>query len=119
MPNSKTFRRFLFKNAYLLLIAAWLVTLSFIVDNYWSANSSIHSVQSKISTYIHKQEKDLKKLSKDTAAIEQIIQGTYTEDYLAQPLPIRDQVAYVPTTPGLGVTIDEDKVRRFSQVLQY
>jgi len=84
LPNSKTFRRFLFKNAYLLLIAAWLVTLSFIVDNYWSANSSIHSVQSKISTYIHKQEKDLKKLSKDTAAIEQIIQGTYSEDYLAQ-----------------------------------
>lgn len=36
------------------------------------------------------------------------------EDYLAQPLPVRDQVAYVPEGPGLGVTIDEDKVRRFA-----
>lgn len=36
------------------------------------------------------------------------------EDYLAQPLPVRDQVAYVPTAPGLGVVVDEDKVRRFT-----
>jgi muconate cycloisomerase len=36
------------------------------------------------------------------------------EDYLAGPLPIRDQVAYVPQGPGLGVVIDEAKVRRFT-----
>ncbi len=36
------------------------------------------------------------------------------EDYLARPLPVRDQVAYVPPGPGLGVEIDEDKVRRFA-----
>ena len=35
------------------------------------------------------------------------------EDYLAQPLPVRDQVAYVPDGPGLGVSIDEAKVERF------
>lgn len=36
------------------------------------------------------------------------------EDYLAQPLPVRDQVAFVPDGPGLGVVIDEEKVRRFA-----
>lgn len=36
------------------------------------------------------------------------------EDYLAQPLPVRDQVAFVPEGPGLGVVIDEEKVRRFT-----
>jgi muconate cycloisomerase len=36
------------------------------------------------------------------------------DDYLAEPLPIRDQVAYVPSAPGLGVVIDEAKVRRFA-----
>jgi len=36
------------------------------------------------------------------------------EDYLAEPLPVRDQVAFVPNGPGLGVVVDEDKVRRFS-----
>ena len=41
------------------------------------------------------------------------------EDYLAEPLPVRDQVAYVPQGPGLGVTIDEDKVRRFALPLSY
>ena len=36
------------------------------------------------------------------------------EDYLARPLPVRDQVAYVPQEPGLGVAVDEEKVRRFA-----
>lgn len=35
------------------------------------------------------------------------------EDYLAAPLPIREQIAYVPHAPGLGAEVDEDKVRRF------
>jgi L-Ala-D/L-Glu epimerase len=41
------------------------------------------------------------------------------EDYLAEPLPVRNQVAYVPERPGLGVVIDEDKVRRFTLPLSY
>ena len=41
------------------------------------------------------------------------------EDYLGQPLPIRSQVAYVPEGPGLGVLVDEDKVRRFALPLTF
>jgi L-Ala-D/L-Glu epimerase len=41
------------------------------------------------------------------------------DDYLAQPLPVRNQVAYVPQAPGLGVIVDEDKVRRFALPLAY
>jgi muconate cycloisomerase len=41
------------------------------------------------------------------------------EDYLAEPLPVRDQVAYVPSTPGLGAVIDEEKVRRFALPLSH
>jgi L-Ala-D/L-Glu epimerase len=41
------------------------------------------------------------------------------EDYLAEPLPIANQVAYVPQAPGLGVVVDEDKVRRFALALSY
>jgi muconate cycloisomerase len=36
------------------------------------------------------------------------------EDYLAQPLPIERQVARVPSGPGLGVEIDESKLRKFA-----
>ncbi len=41
------------------------------------------------------------------------------EDYLATPLPVRDQIAYVPDAPGLGVVIDEEKVSRFLLPLSY
>ncbi|MEO8925356.1 MAG: enolase C-terminal domain-like protein [Caldimonas sp.] len=40
------------------------------------------------------------------------------EDYLGEPLPVRDQVAYVPSGPGLGVLVDESKVKRFSLALE-
>jgi muconate cycloisomerase len=36
------------------------------------------------------------------------------EDYLARPLPIERQVARVPPGPGLGVEIDEAKLKRFA-----
>lgn len=82
MPQSITFRRFFTRNAYLLLLAAWLVTLSFIVDNYWSANSSIGSVKSKLTSYIHKQEKEIGALSKDTSAIKNLARGNYSKGFL-------------------------------------
>ena len=84
MQNSLTFRRFLYKNAYLLLAAAWFVTLSFIVDNYWSANASIKSVQSKMSSYIHEQEKDIEKLATNNVAVKKLITGNYTDDYIIE-----------------------------------
>ena len=82
MQKSITFKRFLYKNSYILLAAAWFVTLSFIVDNYWSANSSIKSVQNKISSYIHDQEKDIQMLVTDNTTIPKIISGNYSEDYI-------------------------------------
>ena len=36
------------------------------------------------------------------------------EDYLKKPFPIERQVALVPPGAGLGIEIDEDKVRRFA-----
>lgn len=81
MQHSATFRNFFYKNAYLLLSAAWFITLSFIVDNYWSANSSIKSVQAKLSSYVHEQEKDIRKLANDKDAINRLSRGNYTEEY--------------------------------------
>jgi L-Ala-D/L-Glu epimerase len=36
------------------------------------------------------------------------------EDYLKQPFPIERQSALVPAGPGLGIDIDEEKVKRFA-----
>jgi L-alanine-DL-glutamate epimerase-like enolase superfamily enzyme len=40
------------------------------------------------------------------------------EDYLARPLPIERQMARVPPGAGLGIEIDEAKLRKFSLNLQ-
>ncbi len=39
------------------------------------------------------------------------------EDYLKTPLPVEGRFALVPKAPGLGVDIDEDKVKAFALVL--
>ena len=67
MQNESHFRRFLYKNSYLLVVAAWLITISFIIDNYWSSNSSAAAVQKNIQSYVQKQEKDFDNTVKDTA----------------------------------------------------
>ena len=82
MQKPITFKRFLYRNAYLLLAAAWFVTLSFIVDNYWSANASIKSVQNEISSYIHREEKNIEKLVHDNNTIPKIISGNYSDEYI-------------------------------------
>jgi len=45
-------------NLYLLVLAAWFITLSFIIDNYWSANSSTKTVVSKLNKYVKDNEQD-------------------------------------------------------------
>jgi signal transduction histidine kinase len=50
------------KNLYLLVVAAWLITLSFIIDNYWSSTANIKVVQKKMNHYIHDAENDFSKL---------------------------------------------------------
>ena len=62
MQTEITFRRFLYKNSYLLVIAAWLITISFIIDNYWSGNSSVKAVQANLQQYVQREEKDFDKL---------------------------------------------------------
>ena len=84
MQNRPTYKRQLFKNSYLLILAAWLVTFSFIIDNYWSGNSSLGAVQKHIEQNIQKQEKDFVKLLNDTALARQMDDETFEEPALLQ-----------------------------------
>ncbi len=72
----------MYKNSYLLIIAAWLITISFIIDNYWSDNSSVNTVQNSIETYIHQHEKDFGKLCTDTALLNKLSKKNYDESFL-------------------------------------
>lgn len=38
-----------------------------------------------------------------------------TDDFGAEPIPMEDGALLVPQSPGLGITVDEDKVGRYSE----
>ena len=84
MQHKTTFGRFLYKNSYLLVIAAWLVTLSIIIDTYWADNASVGSVQKKLETYIHTQQNDFAAVSRDTATLRKLASHKYDEALLQQ-----------------------------------
>jgi L-alanine-DL-glutamate epimerase-like enolase superfamily enzyme len=44
-----------------------------------------------------------------------LVDNPFREELLAKPLTIRDGFVMVPTGPGLGVEVDEDKLRFYSK----
>jgi signal transduction histidine kinase len=69
------------RNAYLLVIAAWLVTLSFIVDNYWG-DTSVPGAQKAIQKDIQTKQRDFLSVSRDTALLKRLINKEYNEAVL-------------------------------------
>ena len=86
MQNEKSFKQRLLKNGYLLITTAWLITISFIIDNYWSGSSSPEAFQKKISSYITDQENDFDVIARDTSLITKIAGKNYNEILLLQLL---------------------------------
>ncbi len=84
LQNNFSFKPFFIKNSYLLIIAAWLITISFIIDNYWSGNASLSAVRSNIENYVQQQEKDFKLLLTDTGLIKKINDNEFDEQELLQ-----------------------------------
>lgn len=61
MPVQFKLPRFISSNLYLLVVAAWLITISFIIDNYWSANSTERTVVKKMTSFVQEAEEDFYK----------------------------------------------------------
>jgi two-component system nitrogen regulation sensor histidine kinase NtrY len=76
--NYNFFRR----NVYLLISAAWLFTLSFIINNYWSGTSTPFAVQKKIQRSINKTEEKIADLYKDSGLVRSVASQTYNERQL-------------------------------------
>ncbi|TDH27796.1 GHKL domain-containing protein [Segetibacter sp. 3557_3] len=62
-------RRSAYKNGYLILTAAWLYTLSFIIINYQTYSSSPGRVQTQFEKYIKESENTFNSLAADTATL--------------------------------------------------
>jgi two-component system nitrogen regulation sensor histidine kinase NtrY len=61
-----TLRKASIKHVYLIIIAAWLYTISFIATNYLSYNSSPQKVQKHLQSYIQEKEKRFNELLADS-----------------------------------------------------
>ncbi|MEP6712899.1 MAG: HAMP domain-containing sensor histidine kinase, partial [Ferruginibacter sp.] len=82
MRSKFTFPRFLKENIYLLVVAAWLITISFIIDNYWSASSNLQTVQHNVSERVQDAEKDFKKNLNDSVYTSRLLGNNFDEDFL-------------------------------------
>ena len=71
---------FLKRNSYLLISAAWLVTIAFIINNYWSGTSTPFAVQKKIQRSLDQSAKDVAEFLDDTALIQSIVDQEYTAE---------------------------------------
>lgn len=70
------------RNSYLLVTAAWLITISFIIDNYWSGTSTISTVHKRIQSDVQKHQEDFASFCTDTVLITQLTDGSYPEETL-------------------------------------
>ncbi|MBK7435139.1 MAG: hypothetical protein IPI66_15540, partial [Chitinophagaceae bacterium] len=64
------------------MIAALFIAFSFIIDNYWSGNSSLKAVRNNIEKHIHEQERDFNTLVADTAFLNKLNKGQVDEKSL-------------------------------------
>ena len=68
-------------NGYLLVIAAWLITFSFIIDNYWGGTTT-SGIQKSVQRDIQQKQKDFIDINKDTGLLTRLINKNYSEDLL-------------------------------------
>lgn len=65
-----TLRTAFYKHGYLLIIAAWLYTISFVITNYWAYDSSPAKVKDKLENKIILAEKGIQTVARDTALLQ-------------------------------------------------
>lgn len=77
-------KQFSKRNNYLLLGAAWLLTLAFVINNYWSVTSTPRAVQKTIEKKITERQLELKNFLEDTAALATIINRKVSAQQLSE-----------------------------------
>ncbi|MEO6220408.1 MAG: MFS domain-containing histidine kinase [Ginsengibacter sp.] len=78
----KNSNSFFGKNGFLLVAAAWLLTISFIIDNYWSGIATSTTVQHAIQRNIVNTQKNIKQFYEDSFLIKKLTNGKYNSEDL-------------------------------------
>ena len=86
MSHIKTIRRFFYKNGFLLILAGWLLTFSYLFQYYWSYTSAPTQVKKTLQHTINNREKDFEQILNDTALLRSLNNGTYNKNSFQQLL---------------------------------
>lgn len=101
MPGKLKLPRFISSHLYLLVLAAWLITISFIIDNYWSANSTEKNVVNKLNSYVQTAEKDFYKTVNNAGYIQKVKSDSIPDEYLKDLLEKKYYLfSYIRTDSG-------------------
>ena len=76
---NKFWKDTIYRNAYFLIGAAWLFTLSFIFSNYWSYTSSPQGVRKNLENYLQKKEQVFFDITKDSSLLRRLVYTKETE----------------------------------------
>lgn len=76
--NNKFFKR----NSFLLLGAAWLLTLAFVINNYWSVTSTPRAIQKTLEKNINSRLDGVRSLMEDTILLNSVIQNRLNTEKL-------------------------------------
>lgn len=79
-------RKSFYKNGYLLIIAAWLYTISFIFSNYGAYSSSPERIQKRAEDYLERNFKDFEAFTADTVLLNQVLRRGAVPVYAPQYL---------------------------------
>lgn len=79
MLDIKEIRLFFIRHGYLLIVAAWLFTFSFLFSNYWSYYSSPMGVKRSLEKSISQRETSFEKIIKDQFLLNHLFSRNYNE----------------------------------------
>ena len=82
--SRKEIQTFFLRNGYLLICAAWLITLSFLVNNYWWYISSPSNVQQLLEKKIQERETRFGQLLDDKELMQQLLNRNFNEETLKE-----------------------------------
>lgn len=100
-----------------MLAAAWLFTLSFIIDNYWAASSSSNAVAKNLSQYIHTIQKDFQQVASDSRLQNEIALNKLTEENLDE-LVHKNYFLFFYNNPGKLVFWNSQTILPDTAILQ-
>ena len=126
---TKVIRNAAYRHGYLLLIAAWLYTISFVFTNYWSYSSSPQKVKNSLENYIATQEQTFHTIIHDSSYLHTILNSSnrFNDTYL-QSLPFglfayrvnnNNPMQLYWNTSQMAVNTDELKEHDGSYLVKY